>query len=117
MTGYETDPARLGHAADRLAELNADTRRRRGALRYSAQPGRAGEVLLARSLERFQAASVRAGEVVATDLGRLAERLETAANRYAAYESDAAEAIEEIEESAAKPPEDNGPSEIRTVLG
>lgn len=114
MTGYEADPAQLGHAAGRLAELNADTKQRRGAFRYSAQPGRAGEALLARSLERFQGVSVRAGEVVATDLARLAERLETAAKHYAAYESDAADAIEEID---GKPPEDNGPSEIRTVLG
>ncbi|WP_409182700.1 hypothetical protein F9C11_41000 [Amycolatopsis sp. VS8301801F10] len=114
MTGYETDPAQLGQAADGLAELNADAKHRRGALRYSAQPSRAGEVLLARSLERFQAASLRAADLVSTDLARLAERLETAAKQYAAYESDAAAAIEEI---ADKPPEDNGPSEIRTVLG
>ncbi|WP_406641997.1 hypothetical protein [Amycolatopsis sp. WGS_07] len=114
MSGYETDPARLGHAAARLAELNTDAKHRRGALRYSAQPGRSGEALLARSLERFQSASVRANEAVETDLARLAERLETAANHYAAYESDAVEAIEEI---IGTPPEASGPSEIRTVLG
>ncbi|MET9260982.1 hypothetical protein [Amycolatopsis sp. NPDC004079] len=114
MTGYETDPAQLSHAADGLADLNAETKRRRGPLLYSAQPSRAGEALLARSLESFQTASVRAGEVIATDLARMAERLEAAAKYYAAYESDAAEAIEEI---ADKPPDDNGPSEIRTVLG
>ncbi|MFD2472545.1 hypothetical protein [Amycolatopsis silviterrae] len=114
MTGYETDPAQLGQAAARLAEVHADAKHRRGALRYSAQPGRSGEALLARSLERFQSASVRANEAVETDLARLAERLETAANHYAAYESNAVEAIEKIVD---RPPEDNGPSEIRTVLG
>ncbi|WP_328607121.1 hypothetical protein OG943_45795 [Amycolatopsis sp. NBC_00345] len=118
MTGYETDPARLRQAADRLAEQHGEFENGGGPLRFSMRPEGAGEALLARSLARFHEASSRATELVGTDLARLAERLKTAADHYSGYESEAAEAIREAGAAPTGTPDaTEDTSDIRRVLG
>jgi hypothetical protein len=118
MTGYETDPARLRQAAGLLAEQHSEFENDGRGLRFSVRPDCAGEVLLEQSLARFHQASSRAKELVATDLDRLAGRLETAADRYAGYESEAAEAIREagVAPTGTTAATDDT-SDIRRVLG
>jgi hypothetical protein len=115
MTGYEVDPAQLRKVADKLSDRHAEFESGRGALQFSVRPDRAGEMLLVKSLERFQQASVRSRELVATDLAKLVERVRMAVDHYAAYEEEAEAAISE----AGKAPEDTDADRtgIRKVLG
>ncbi|RJQ90013.1 hypothetical protein [Amycolatopsis panacis] len=115
MTGYEADPARLREVAGRLTDRHTEFETGRGALQFSVRPDRAGEVLLAKSLERFQQASVRSRELVATDLAKLAERVRIAAEHYAAYEAEAEAVINEV--GRATEESDADPNGIRKALG